>query len=67
MKETYKYVVIMALLMLAIIALLACARYYENQAMALLTTASVLFGMGIFTVLKLMIMFFGGKHHGNKK
>lgn len=67
MKETYKYVVIMVLLMLAIIALLACARYYENQTMALLTTASVLFGMGIFTVLKLMIVLFGGKHHGNKK
>lgn len=67
MKETYKYIIITALIYLAVIALLACARYYQAQSMALVMTAGVLFGMGLFFVIKVLIMFFGGKRYGNKK
>lgn len=64
MKDTYKYIIIIVLIDLAVIALTASAYHYQAQSMALITTAAVLFGMGLFFVIKVMIMFFGGKHYG---
>ena len=67
-KEIYKYIMITALTYLAVIVLVYCARYYQAQSGALLITAAILFGMGLYPIIRLInMLIFGGKHHGNKK